>query len=45
MASVGFVREQHRGILLSDDTLDGLLDQMTAYRPHETIFKMKAANL
>ena len=45
MASVGFVREQHRGILLSDDTLDGLLEQMTAYRPHETIFKMKAANL
>ena len=45
MASVGFVREQHRGILLSDDTLDGLLTQMTAYSPHETIFKMKAANL
>ena len=37
MASVGFVREQHRGILLSDDSLDGLLGQMTAYRPHETI--------
>ena len=45
MKSVGFIREQHRGILLSDDTLDGLLAQMTAYRPHETIFKMKAANL
>jgi uncharacterized protein (TIGR00730 family) len=45
MAGVGFVREQHRGILLSDDTLDGLLAQMVAYRPHETIFKMKAANL
>ncbi len=45
MKSVGFIREQHRGILLSDDTLDGLLVQMTAYRPHETIFKMKAANL
>jgi uncharacterized protein (TIGR00730 family) len=45
MATVGFVRTQHRGILLSDDTLDGLLTQMTAYRPHETIFKMKAANL
>jgi uncharacterized protein (TIGR00730 family) len=45
MATVGFVREQHRGILLSDHNLDGLLTQMTAYRPHETIFKMKAANL
>ncbi len=45
MKSVGFIREQHRGILLSDDTLDGLLHQMTDYRPHETIFKMKAANL
>ena len=45
MKSVGFIREQHHGILLSDDTLDGLLAQMTAYRPHETIFKMKAANL
>ena len=45
MASVGFVRAQHAGILLSDDTLDGLLAQMSAYCPHETIFKMKAANL
>jgi uncharacterized protein (TIGR00730 family) len=45
MATTGFVREQHRGILLSDDSLDGLLAQMTDYRPHETIFKMKAANL
>ena len=45
MASVGFVRAQHAGILLSDDTLDGLLTQMAAYRPHETILKMKAANL
>ena len=45
MARVGFVRAQHAGILLSDDTLDGLLAQMRAYRPHETIFKMKAVNL
>ncbi len=45
MKAVGFVRPQHGGILLADTTLDGLLAQMTAYRPHETIFKMKAANL
>jgi uncharacterized protein (TIGR00730 family) len=45
MKAVGFIRPQHAGILLADTTLDGLLAQMTAYRPHETIFKMKAANL
>ncbi len=45
MISVGFIRPQHSGILLTDDTLDGLLGKMTAYRPHETIFRMKAANL
>ncbi len=45
MRSVGFIRPQHGGILLSDTTLDGLLAQMTAFQPHETIFKMKAANL
>ena len=45
MKAVGFVRPQHAGILLADTTLDGLLAQMAAYRPHETIFKMKAANL
>jgi uncharacterized protein (TIGR00730 family) len=45
MKAVGFIRPQHGGILLADTSLDGLLAQMTAYRPHETIFKMKAANL
>jgi uncharacterized protein (TIGR00730 family) len=45
MKGVGFIRPQHAGILLADTSLDGLLTQMTAYRPHETIFKMKAANL
>jgi uncharacterized protein (TIGR00730 family) len=45
MKSVGFIRAQHHGILLSSASLDGLLAQMMAYRPHETIFKMKAANL
>jgi len=45
MAEVGFVRPQHRGILIVDDDLDGLLDKMAAYEPHETIFRMKAADL
>jgi hypothetical protein len=40
MAEVGFVRPQHRGILIVDDTLEGLLDQMGAYQPHQTIFRM-----
>jgi uncharacterized protein (TIGR00730 family) len=45
MKVVGFIRPQHGGILLADTSLDGLVAQMIAYRPHETIFKMKAANL
>lgn len=45
MAEVGFVRAQHRGILIADDTLDALLDKMAAYRPHTTIFEMTAARL
>lgn len=45
MIAVGFIRPQHSGILLADTSLDALLAQMTAYCPHETIFKMKAANL
>jgi len=45
MIEVGFVRAQHAGIMLVDDSLDGLLDKMAAYRPHQTIFAMKAANL
>jgi uncharacterized protein (TIGR00730 family) len=45
MASVGFVREQHRGILVSDDDLPRLLDRLAAYQPHKTIFQMKAEDL
>jgi uncharacterized protein (TIGR00730 family) len=40
MAEIGFVRPQHTGILIVDATLDGLLDRMAAYRPHQTIFRM-----
>jgi uncharacterized protein (TIGR00730 family) len=45
MIDVGFVREQHAGIMVVDDALDGLLDKMAAYVPHKTIFQMKAEDL
>lgn len=45
MAEVGFVREAHRGIMLVDDTLDGLLTKMADYVPHKPIFAMKADDL
>jgi uncharacterized protein (TIGR00730 family) len=45
MATVGFVREAHSGILIVADALESLLDQMAAYVPHKTIFQMKAADL
>ena len=45
MADVGFVRPAHQNILIAADTLDGLLEQMTAYEPHTPIFRMKAGDL
>lgn len=45
MAAVGFVRPQHRGILIVDDGLDGLLAKMADYRPHQTIFRMTSEQL
>jgi uncharacterized protein (TIGR00730 family) len=45
MGEVGFLRPQHRGILLIDDALDGLLAKMSAHVPIETITKMKASDL
>jgi uncharacterized protein (TIGR00730 family) len=45
MGEVGFLRPQHRGILLIDTALDGLLAQMSAHLPIETITKMKASDL
>ncbi|MBY8823771.1 TIGR00730 family Rossman fold protein [Sphingomonas colocasiae] len=45
MAEVGFVRPQHRGILIVDDTLDGLLAKMAEYKPHTTIFRMTSDQL
>jgi uncharacterized protein (TIGR00730 family) len=45
MIDVGFIREQHRRIMIIDDRLDGLLAKMAAYVPHKTIFAMKAGDL
>jgi uncharacterized protein (TIGR00730 family) len=45
MIEVGFIREQHAGIMIVDDALDGLIDKMAAYVPHKTIFQMKAEDL
>ena len=45
MIATGFIRPQHSGILIVDDELDRLLSKMSAYQPHETIFRMTAAQL
>ncbi len=45
MISVGFIREQHAGIMVVDDALDGLLAKMAGYVPHKSIFQMKAEDL
>ncbi len=45
MGEVGFLRPQHRGILLIDEALDGLLAKMSAHVPIETITRMKASDL
>jgi uncharacterized protein (TIGR00730 family) len=45
MGEVGFVREAHRGIMIVDTALDGLLAKMAAYVPHKNIFAMKAEDL
>lgn len=45
MISVGFIREQHKGIMIADDQLDRLLNRMVNYEPHMTIFAMTAEDL
>ena len=45
MISTGFIREQHKNILLADDNLVRLLERMDSYVPHTTIFAMKAEDL
>ena len=45
MAEVGFLRAQHRDILIVDTALDGLLTQMAAHVPVTTITKIGAKDL
>ena len=45
MAEVGFVRPAHQNILVEANTIEALLDKMTAYEPHTPIFQMKADDL
>jgi len=45
MIDVGFIREQHAGIMVVGDALDELLAKMAAYVPHKSIFQMKAEDL
>ena len=45
MGRVGFVRPQHQGLLLVDETLDGLLAKMDAHVPSVPITRMKRSDL
>ncbi|WEK44237.1 MAG: TIGR00730 family Rossman fold protein [Candidatus Sphingomonas colombiensis] len=45
MATVGFLRLQHRDLLIVADTLDVLLDRMAAHVPTQPIVRMKAEDL
>jgi uncharacterized protein (TIGR00730 family) len=45
MAEVGFVRVQHRGIIIDDVTIEGLLDRMAAFQPVTSIVQIKASDL
>lgn len=45
MGDSGFIRAEHREILIADIGLEALLDRMAAYRPHRPIFRMRAEEL
>jgi uncharacterized protein (TIGR00730 family) len=45
MGEAGFLRPQHRDILIASDTLDDLLARMAAHVPIRTVAQMKAAEL
>lgn len=45
MSEVGFVREQHRGIILDDMTIGGLLEKMENYTPITTVLQIRASDL
>ena len=44
-AEVGFLRPQHRDLLIVADTLDALLDRMAAHRPTQPIVRMNIDDL
>jgi uncharacterized protein (TIGR00730 family) len=45
MADVGFLRAQHRDLLIVGDTLDTLLERMGAHVPTQPIVRMDAGDL
>ena len=45
MGEAGFVRRQHRDLLLVDTNLDGLLDRMAAHEPTQPIVRIKPSDL
>ncbi|WP_375382506.1 TIGR00730 family Rossman fold protein [uncultured Sphingomonas sp.] len=45
MAGVGFLRPQHRDLLIVADTLDVLLERMAAHVPTQPIVAMRASDL
>ncbi|UVO51356.1 TIGR00730 family Rossman fold protein [Sphingomonas sp. SUN019] len=45
MGEVGFLRAQHRDLLIVADTLDVLLERMSAHVPTQPIVRMSAADL
>ncbi|WP_088334425.1 TIGR00730 family Rossman fold protein [Sphingomonas mucosissima] len=45
MGDVGFLRPQHRGLLIIADTLEDLLERMAAHVPAQPIVRMSADDL
>ena len=45
MGESGFIRPEHRGILIVDSELGALLERMEQYVPHRPIFRMTADEL
>ena len=45
MGEVGFIRPQHRGLMIVGDTLGGLLDKMAAHVPATTIGQIGSKDL
>jgi uncharacterized protein (TIGR00730 family) len=45
IGETGFIRPEHRDIIIAEPELDRLLGRMASYRPHRPIFRMKADEL